>query len=319
MRSIATFLLLLSTSLYSCSLSFQSCFKKVQDLKVIQQDSLVIPLTDQTTLLFTQTLPKNSLKADPFLSLYLVKSSKKVTYPFKINKYLDKKNLAVISAEIYCIDMLANQSGLNSFGKIKKPLKAPAPILNSCCEVIALLTPKGVISKPFIEHFLQKGGVYGSLGVRLRHDCIVESVNPFVETLLQKGDEIITFDGKKTENFSQLNQTILFAKVGSFHDIVVLRDKKRVHLKQKILKRYGGGFVSDTFFETIGVYFDAKLNVLKSTNPNFKKGDHIFMVNSQKVATFADIRHALTKSKQSVTIGINRRGLDFFIQLKIKS
>ena len=320
MQKAAFLFWLLGISLLACDAGFENCLKKVQTMDVVSKGAVQIPLKKNVTLLYSNTPIQNALKSDPFLHLYLLRSDKKVSHPFKINKFLHNKELASIHNEIVCGKIVKKQQGLDHLAHFSKRIFVPSVILNGCCELVALGTPKGVIEKPYIEHFLKVGGVYGDLGVRiadLREGAVVASRNPFVDSSFQTGDKIISINGKSVKSAAELNRKILFSPVGSIMKVTIRRDSKEYTLNAKVFKRRGGGYISDTFFETVGIYVDEKLRVISSSNEKIHKGDRFVVVDSKWVSTQADIRKALStlKSKEFL-VGINRKGLDIFIKFK---
>ncbi len=314
--------MLLFTSLYSCQSGFESCLRKVNDLGVVRGDTLVIPIEKNKNLIFSKTPIKNALKQDPFLGLYVVANPKTAKHPFKIHKNLPYKELANIKNEIICGTILKHQNALESFGEFFKRAFKPAVVLNGCCELVAINTPKGVIEERFIKHALQKGGVYGDIGIRVKqceNNLVVESLNPFVKSDFSLGDRIVSLNGKKITDERAFNEAILFASVGSVCDVVVQRCKKTEHIQAKVFQRKGGGLLSDTFLETLGVYLDETLRVTKTASNLFKTGDRIQSVNTKSVKTLQELRRTLGQNRSRITIGINRSGLDLFLHLKGKN
>ena len=308
---------LLFSTLFACDAGFQSCLQKVAALHVVSSSSLAIPLDGGKTLLYSDFPVQNALKSDPFLHLYLVKTKAEVRHPFKINKYLPNKELASIREHIVCGKVVQPQIGLERFARFSKPLAKPSVILNGCCELVALNTTKGIIQKPYIEHFLRKGGVYGDLGIRLedsKKELVVASCNPFVETPFKVGDRIIVLNGKRVHSKAEFARQILFAPIGSKCSVKVVRNDKKLTLKATLYKRRGGGYLSDTFLESVGVFVDERLQVVASSFEKIHKGDRIIMINGQKVLSQKDVREALSKvGTKEFLIGLNRKGLDIFI------
>ena len=310
---------LLVTSLIACDAGFESCLKKTQDLSVVSISSLKIPLADNKTLIYSETPLETTLKSDPFLHLYLIRTPNKVRYPFKINKFLPSKEVAAIGKTIVCGRVVQPQIGFEKFARFSKPLASPSIILNGCCELVAIDTSKGVIQKPYIEHFLKKGAIYGDLGIRLRQSSkklVVAACNPFIQIPFQKGDRILALNGRVVPSQAWFEQKILFAPIGSKCKVAVIRKGKKLTLQAKVYKRRGGGFLSDTFLESLGVFVDEKLGVISSSYAKIHKGDRIIMINGQKVNSQKDIREELSKvQKTEFLIGLNRKGLDIFFRV----
>ena len=312
---------LLFSSLLACDAGFESCLQKVTALGVLSSNTLSIPLEGDKVVVYSDTPLANVQKSDPFLHLYLLKATSKIRYPFKINKYLQNKELASVGKGIVCGKVVAPQVGLDRFARFSRPLFAPSLILNSCCELVAINTSKGIIQKAYIEHFLQKGADYGDLGIRLDlsvKEPVVASCNPFIKTPFRIGDRIFMFDAKIVHTKEAFARKVLFASIGSKCSVKVIRNGKKQTLQATVYKREGGGFLSDTFLESIGVFVDQKLQVQTSSNEKILKGDRIIMINKKRVTSQKEIREALTKvrEKKEFMVGLNRKGLDIFIVLR---
>ncbi len=320
MQKAALLFWLLFSPLMACDIGFKSCLAKVEALHVVSSEAVKIPLKDRRTLLFSDTSPQNALKSDPFLHLYLLKREKNVAHPFKINRFLHTQELASIHNEIICGKIVQKQQGLDRLARFSKRIFTPSVILNGCCELVAVGTPRGIIEKSYIEHFLKAGGVYGDLGIRTtdsKGGVVVTSRNPFLQIPFKMGDIIIALSGKPVKKAALFNKEVLFATVGSILRVAVERNGKKYTFKVKVHKRKGGGYISDTFFETLGIYVDEQLNVIASSNEKFRKGDRFVVVDSKWVSTQTDIREALSNvKKKEFLVGINRKGLEIFIKFK---
>ena len=58
-----------------------------------------------------------------------------------------------------------------------------------------------------------------------------------------------------------MEEAILFSLPGSEHKVTVRRDGKELVLDVRIAERLGGGLLSDTFLERLGLYLDRQLFV----------------------------------------------------------
>jgi len=321
MKKAALLLWLLSIFVYACNTTFQSCYKKTVALGVVHNDSLYIPLENNKILIYSDTPVKHALKSDPFLHLYLKKAPKKIHHPFKINRYLSDKKLVSIhnKNKIVCGHIKQQQAGLERLAVFSKKIFHPSIILNGCCELVGIGTSRGIIQKPYIKHFLRRGGVYGDLGIRLKRckeGLIVESVDPFLQTPFKIGDRIVALNGKRVKTKKDFQQKVLFASVGSICVVNVFRYKKQHTLKAKVYKRLGGGYLSDTFLERLGVYVDAKLQVVRSSFAKIYKGDKLKVIDRHRVWTQKDVRKWLSNVKnERFLICVERRGLDIFFPL----
>ncbi len=320
MRFFASVFLFTVTVLFGCNSEFSSCLKKVQDLHVIQKNALVIPLEKHTLVFSTQKLHGYKFY-DPFLNLYMF-PSKNVSYPFKWNKYLKTKKLAAINNKVVCGKIVQDQVGLDKFGLFSKSLSNSAVILNSCCELIAINTPKGIIQKRYLQRFLSGKNSYGDIGIRVKmsNKCvIVDTVNRLIHSPFKKNDILLKINDRRIVSMRSFEEKILFAPIGKFYQISVMRNKKKKNFRVKVLERKGGGFLCDTFFEVWGVYIDKNLRVVRSSYKNLHVNDKIFMIDKQKVQTQKGIQRALSDVGDIFRIGLNRKGLDIFIEINTRN
>lgn len=322
MKKTALLFWLFTLSLFACNPAFESCLAKVRDVAQVSGSFVSIPISKTKKLIYSTKPLKGALKSDPFLHIYLLKNKRNCKYPFKINKELPSNKLASIHKTIVCGEITKKQEGLSRLGEFSTPIKTPSVIMNGCCFIEAIGTPKGVISKKFINHFLRHGGVYGDVGVRLQQckkGVVVQYVNPFLHTPFKAGDILLSLNGKKVANAAKVSQLILFLQPGSVCDVKVKRCKKVETLKVHVAKRVGGGYVSDTFLESLGIFLNKELRVLNPGRSELKKGDIITMVASKKVQTFADIKDVLSHIEQEpFLVGVNRNGFVFFIKIQTK-
>ena len=111
---------------------------------------------------------------------------------------------------------------------------------------------------------------------------------------------------------------VLFAKVGSKHTVKIKRDAKLLTLNVTTTKRGGGGSVSDTFLEFLGISFDKTLHVVKIAKKAQKyqliKGDKLLQIDSKNITTQEEILKNIAKGKTSYLL-FERRGFQFFIKV----
>jgi len=312
-------------NLYACNDSFRSCKSKIRDSKSIQKDTLQIPVLKNKRLIFSKNIPnKKIIKYDPFLSLYLVEDKKSFKYPFRINNKLSLGTATVTTSKAIKGRIVKHQIGLSSFAKYNKPVYVPSLLLNSCCSLEGIVSSRGIIEKEYIERFLKvKTLRYSDIGIRVRDEknfVIVKESNPFIKkNLFKKGDCILKFDGKKVKNSASLMRKILFSKIGSGHKVQIKRNKEIKTFKIKSQKRYGGGYLSDTFLEQRGLFFDKKLR-LTSIQREYKSyglhlGDKLLKVNSTVVNTQKDVRDNILKFDEFTSLLFERNDFQFFINI----
>ena len=319
-------LTLLFLNLYACQSGYASCKKKILDSHTLSNNITNIPITKHTRVIFSHTKPNAKiLKHDPFLSLYLVEDKKGFRYPFRMKNRPILGIAGVTNTKSIKGNIKKHQIGLNHFALFSKKLPYPALILNSCCYLQGIVTPEGIIEKAYIQHFIHtKKVAYSDIGIRVKDEkklVIVRAINPFMaDNKLQINDCILEFDGKKVKSSAQLMRWILFSKLHSKHKLKIKRNAKLLTLQAKSHKRSGGGYLSDTFLEFLGISFDKNLNIVKIM-PEAKKyhlhlGDKLLQINQKTIKTEAQILQIISQSKKSVNLLFQRVGFQFFVKIK---
>ncbi len=309
----------------ACSGGYNSCVEKIIDSHSIVKDTLQIPVSTHTRLVFSHTPPRAKiLKHDPFLSLYLIEDAKGFAYPFKINNNLSLAKVSVNETKTIAGKILKRQVGLNSFATFSNTLVAPAVLTNSCCNLEGIVTPEGIIEIAFIERFLNtNNSSYGDIGIRLKDEkkgVIVTAVDPFIKNNpFHKGDRILFLDGKKGQSSASVMRNILFAPVGSAHEIKIQRASQTLDFRLTTTKRAHGGYMSDTFLEHYGWVFDNNLYITKMNakahNYGLKIGDRLLSVNGKSVKTQQDVLENIAYLKDYIALLFEREGFQFFVNV----
>ncbi len=317
---------LLFFNLYACKGGYASCVQKAQDAKVFQNNALYIPVKQDKILLYSRNIPNTKiLKYDPFLSLYLLQATKSFAYPYDINMRLQLGTALLHVKQVKEGKILKHQIGLDTFARYNQQMKSPALISSSCCSLEGLLCSKGVIQKEYLHHFLQtKKVVYGDIGIRVKNEkqyVIVYASDPFMKyNPFKRDDCIISFDNKKVKNAASLMQKILFSRVGSKHVLKIKRASKFLTLKVVSKKRYGGGYLSDTFLEQKGIYFDKNLHVThiykKFQGYGLNIGDKLIQVNGVRVKNQNELRRYIENFKNYSSLLFERNKFQFFVNIK---
>jgi len=313
-------------NLYACEGGYASCVQKVKDSHTLKNSGIYIPLQNQQRLVFSKTKPNAKiLKYDKFLSLYLVKDTHPFAYPFDLNMRLQLGTALVDTKHAEEGKFTQEQIGLNNLAKYSEKLFYPALITSSCCSLEAIVTPRGIIDKKYISHFLKtKNSIYGDIGIRIedkKNNVIVRASDPFFKhNPFKQGDCVRTFDGKRINNSAELMRLILFAKLDSRHRVKIKRGKESLLFDVKISKRYGGGELSDTFLERFGLYFDTNLSISKLSkkfkNYGLLKGDKLIQVNGAAVNTQDELRKYIQKNKDYSSLLFERDNFEFFVNIK---
>lgn len=320
---------ILLLNLYACKGGYNSCKRKIIDSHAIVNQNIQIPISKKETLIFTQnisTLNKNLkiIKTDLFLSLYLVKSKKYFRYPFKLNKHHSLGVAAVDKKMALEGKIRIKQLGLNSLATFNDALFTPSLLMTSCCSIEGIITPKGIIEKDYIKNFLDSKKIqYGDIGIRVKNkkrDVVVRASDPFMKNnRLKKDDCILAFDGKKIKNSASLMKKILFSKIGTAHKIKVKRKGKILNFKVITQKRYGGGYISDTFLEQKGIYFDKNLCITKIEKElnsyGLKIGDRLIQANGVEVDAQYKLLENIANFKESSLLLFQRAGFQFFVHV----
>ena len=313
-------------TLFACEGGFDSCIAKVNDSRAIEGEFLSIALSNKQRLLFSLSTPNQKIvRYDPFLSLYLVEDTQNFPHPFVFNKHLSLGSAGVNGKFAIEGKIVAQQIGLNQFARFNEALFSPSLLLNSCCSLEGIVTPRGIIQKEYLLRFIEsKEQIYADIGIRIENKgklAVVNAVDPFAkENPFRVGDIVVSFDGKKVQNASELMREILFSKLHEAHRVGIKRDKKLIYLNVRSYQRYGGGFLSDTFLEQKGIYFDANLSIQKLSKEAQKYGlklkDQVLQVNGRGVKTQKELRDCLYGDKAKVELLLQRDGFQFFMKLQ---
>lgn len=317
---------LLLLNLLACDVGYDSCIKKLIDSNSITKQDIQVSISKNQRLVFSKEKPSfKILKANPFLSLYLVEDKNNFKHPFKLNINSSLKTALVNEVISKEGSIKKNQLGLNQFATYSKELFTPSVLTNSCCSLEGFVTSKGIIQREYIEKFLKsKNNNYSDLGIRVENEnsyVVVKNIDPFMKNnLFKKDDCIISMDGKKAKNSSSFMMDLLFLKVGTTHKFKIIRDKKTIELSAVTEKRYGGGFISDTFLEQKGIYFDEDLKIIKLPNKDknygLKLGDKLIQVNNVDIDNQEQARENMANFKDYSFLLFHRNGFQFFIHIK---
>ncbi len=322
-------LLLLTTSfffnLYACQDNYASCIQKALDSHSLVNNTLSIPISKTERLVYAHTTPNATiLKSDPFLNLYLIKTSDPFAYPYSMSNHL-KNKIIITKKRAISGKYLNNQIGLNHLAQWSKKVAHNAMVVDSCCFLEGIYTQRGIIQKAYLRHFIEsKSTLYGDIGIRVmqkKHKVIVNASDPFMKhNPFKKGDRVIYFDGKKVQRASTLMQKILFSRVGKKHKVRIKRGAKTLNFTVVTKKRYCGGALSDTFLERYGIYFDQNLHITRLGGRFLKYdlhiGDKLLQVNGIKVSNQESLRHYIENFKDYSSLLFERNNFQFFIKVK---
>lgn len=304
---------------------FESCKLKIIDSNSILKQNIELPVEKNRRLIFSKNIPNAKIiKHDPFLSLFLVEDSGRFKYPFVINNKLSLPTAVVDNTNIVEGKIAKEQAGLNSFAKFTKQTASTAILTSTCCCIEGLVTPKGIIEKKFVERFLEIDKVsYSDIGIRVVDEnslVTVKLVNPFVDNNPFKIDDLILeLDDKRVKNSAIFMRNILFSKVGSTHKVKIKRGDNIISISVNTQNRVGGGYLSDTFLESLGIFFDENLNVVKLEDKamqySIKLGDQLLQVDGKDVSSDEDVSKILSNMYKASNLLFTRGRFQFFIRV----
>ncbi|MCK9473625.1 PDZ domain-containing protein [Sulfurimonas sp.] len=316
---------LLFLNLYACKGGIDSCRQKTVDSRAIVENSLHIPLQNNQKIIFSTTQPNAKIiKYDPYLSLYLIEVRKNFKYPFRVNTNQSLGTFGVDNNTVIEGKIIKKQVGLNSFATFSEPLSAPSLLLNSCCALEGIVTPRGIIEKEYIEHFLKSKKVaYGDFGIRVKDvgcSVTISSSNPFFkDNLFKKDDIVLELDGKKVKDSAMFMREVLFSEINSVHSVKIKRKNELLTLSVKTQNRAGGGYLSDTFLELLGISFDKNLFIIriekKAEHYGLKLGDRLLQVNKKDVKNEEEILEMIDNPKKSAYLLFEREHFQFFVKV----
>jgi len=319
-------LTLLFFNLYACKGGYNSCKQKIKDSHSIINGKLYLSVAKHKRIIYSLKKPRAKiLKYDPFLSLYLVEDKKGFQYPFVINYHLALGVAGVDAKRAIEGRIKKHQIGLNKLATFSEPLQIPSVLLTSCCSLEGIVTPRGIIEKEYIDHFLKTQKVeYSDIGIRIddkENKIFVVAINPFLKANpFLVGDEIVEYDGKRVKSAAKLMRDILFCKVGSHHRVKIKRDSKMKSFKVVTTKRMGGGERSDTFMEFLGLHFDKNLKIVKiepkAQKYQLKLGDKLLQANQEDIKTQTQLTKIISQREKELYLLFERNDFEFFVKVK---
>jgi len=308
---------------------FSACFKKNQYSFYPIANGYAIAVSRNSAIVVTEDRLKNYIKFDPFLNLYQIRTKKNLK-PVKLKNSSKMKLAEFVAAvkkgEIY----IGNFAKRGDFGFDLLSTKTPknSIITCLCCEMYGIGIDDGkFINSKYIKNFLKTNLVfYGDIGARfdqIGSAVTVKYIDPFYnDQKLKLGDKILKINKIPINSASSLNERILFAKEKKKIALTIVRSGKIKNIKLYIAKRYGGGFLSDTFLERYGFFFDKDLRIkeIKKDSLAQKRGvkqkDRLLSVDSKRVKSFDDVKEVLSNSKtDNHLLLFERNGFEFFVRV----
>lgn len=332
-------LLLLSTShLIASSEQFNPCFQKNSQSIYTLANIECLAVTTENLICHDPldhmgTLPPGYavVNFDPFTKIYEIETPEQLTpVKFKgLSQIASGSELALIEKKKYTLGEIESYSnGFDEFGRFSQKETLGKVIGAKCYTVVGIGSEGGrYVSSEFIQSFIaKKNSIYGDIGIRLaqKGECFVVAKRDlfFPDNPFLKGDEILSINGKRFDRFDALTFTVLFAQPGTLFDVKIRRDGEVRTLKVKSGRRYGGGFLADTFLERFGLIFDTKLRVKKIEEGSYayrvgmKVGDRLLQFDGKPIENIAELTEFLTQKKNRYSsILFDRDGFQFFFTI----
>ena len=311
---------------------FRQCYTKNKKSFVYFGNTRAVAITKHLAVAYLQTKPKVPfVKFDPFLNLYLF-SSKKTLRPVRLKSTKSLKLGEWIAGmddtSLYAGNFAKSGDVLDSFYLQNAKLDENSIITCLCCEAYGLGIGAGsFIGSEYIKRFITlKDIYYGDIGVRFKKQAtnfVVKSRDPFYKNqLLNVGDKILKINGKKVTSLKQLNQAILFAKPKSIVTIELLRGKHILKRSLVVRSRMGGGYLSDSFLEKKGMFFDKEMKIKSISKKSFAEisglhvGDKLIQIDHKKIKNQDDIKVYLSNLKEKdAQLLFDRDDFQFFVKI----
>ena len=312
MIKVIILLSLLISSLFSNIL----CRQKISKELVLLEGGYPSWIVDKKHVLtFNPNLIKdqNFTKREPLLGLYLIelpislKNGEKMLF----RKIRTPYRFAIDDETYISGNVLKPQIGLD-FAEFSEMIEDNIMITSGCC-VTAGLSIGGTqfIDSAYIRNFIESENVYlADIGARFKEvdkKIIVDKVNPFfTDNPFLEGDEILYMNDESVERIDKFIQKIMFSPKDRILDFEILRDHQLLEVSVATSILRGGGFLSDTFLENIGVWFDESLYVANVhresafSKKGLKNNYKLISINGTHFETESDIRTFLSKQKAHI-------------------
>jgi serine protease Do len=213
--------------------------------------------------------------------------------------------------------------------------------------IVAQLREKGKVVRGWIGVSIQTvtPGIATALGLKEARGVLVSETmpgGPAEQGGLQKGDVIVSFDGKKVNEPKDLSWIVADTPVGKEVDVKVIRDGKEMDLKLKIAEMTGQPEVSQAPGPGVGLgltvdnlrpelrdkyRIKARSGVVilrvapgsPSDIAGLQAGDVILEINRQPVADLRQYGQIMAKTEQGkpVLLLLQRAGQTFFVAIAL--
>lgn len=266
---------------------------------------------------------KKIIAYDHFKGLCLFKDTAKK--PFHLTKHRTELFFCQ-SDKPKAVTILSYPSSIYP-GRIKENVKKRGALFGECCHFAGVIDLDGEwYGVTSIKKLLHKNIKHSDIGVRFSlkgKQVVIESVNPFLKLPLLPGDRVKKIEKIKYPTLKQVRDIIDSCKIGRKIFMEIVRDKKSFKYKVECFKRVGGGKISDTFLENLGVWFNKKLVISDidkrgiGYKNGLRKGDRLLKIDKKIVSTQMDVQRVMSsyavKKSMPKTILWERKGFQFFL------
>ncbi|WP_169764623.1 DUF7488 domain-containing protein [Campylobacter mucosalis] len=219
---------------------FYACYLKNKSSIVSVNGNFGVAITPNLI-----AVPKNAktkindyVKFDPYLGLYLVKSSVTLEPPVKVMDETDEMQVkkstwvGVISDSNNTVMGHIKSLGVNlgDFDTLSFESNVTGELNSACCGMLGIaIGGDKFIPNRYLKHFAAYDDVYyGDIGVVFTQNdkgFFVQSSDPIGRgKILMAGDQILAVNGETPYSLRQINEAILFAPKGSFVEFRIKRD-----------------------------------------------------------------------------------------------
>ncbi len=231
--------------------------------------------------------------------------------PIKI-KTPKKPNRFVMNESVYSSGYISKpQIGLQ-FAEYSESIDDNLRIVSGCCFTTGITVGDNkFIDIDFVKFFLHsKDGLFSDIGARFEEingSIFVKYSNPFfVDNKFVQDDQILYFNGERPKSIELFLKDILMSKIGTVFNFEVLRDKELLDFNITTSELKSGGFLSDTFMENLGIWFDDGLFVANVHNQSSfsQKGlrptYRLISINDVDMKNELDVKQYLSSQKKNM-------------------
>jgi hypothetical protein len=273
-------------------------------------------IDDEQAVLFSTKVPYklDIIRSVPQFGVYFVSHGLKLgkdSLPLKIRQVRNNIRFAMDDKNYYAGRMIQKQ--IASIPALFSQEVPPNSLVFSGCCVMTGISLGGnkYVSAQFVERASKNDQKYlsdiGARFVKDGDDIFVYRVNPFfTDNPFEEGDRLIFLNGEKYTDLEKLQLDIMFSANNADMKITIERNGEVLDVQTKSMPYYGGGVLGDTFLESLGIWFDDKLNILhlKMISPFLKRGvkknSRLVAIDNQKVETMEDVQDYFSSLKSDM-------------------